>query len=148
MKSDDLMTQNIVARSQICRNLNCPRVAIANENIRSPVAAVHGHVDETLGADLEELKLSLVHVLTVTRTFGQVVDNRAFVGLGPCVPLEVDFITSRHGDMASGVSSSPVTNDIRVCEAIRFDVSIISSSSNPSSNWKLTRILIIIVSLV
>jgi hypothetical protein len=45
VKGNDFVAENVVAGLQLGRNLNSPGEAVGDENIGSPSAALHGHVE-------------------------------------------------------------------------------------------------------
>lgn len=89
MKGDDFVAEDVVARFQLGRNLKSPREAVGDENIGSPSAALHGHVEKTTLADLEELERVLVHSLAVAGALGEVVNDWTLVTLH--APISIRF---------------------------------------------------------
>jgi len=86
VQGDDLVAEDVVARGEGLGDVDGPLVAVGDELVGAPL--VGGGVDDTDLSELEEAQALLVGVGAVARALGQVVDDRAVVGLGPGVPLE------------------------------------------------------------
>lgn len=127
------MPQNIVSRSQVGGNLDRPGETICNEDIGPPLPALERHVNQSANTDLEELQLRLVCILAVTRALGQVVNNRSFVRLRPCVPFQVDLFSRLYSDMTSRCLGTLMADNIRFTEAVRLNVTIICSPNGPAN---------------
>lgn len=135
MECNDLVPQNIVSRSQVGGNLDRPGETICNEDIGPPLPALERHVNQSANTDLEEFQLRLVCILAITRALGQVVNNRSFVRLGPCVPFQVDLVSRLYSDMTSRCLGTLMADNIRFTEAVRLNVTIICSPNGPANYW-------------
>ena len=96
VQGDDLVAQDVVARGERLGDVDGPLVAVGDELVRGPL--VGGGVDDADLGQLEEAQALLVGVGAVAGALGQVVDDRAVVGLGPGVPLEGHGAASSDGD--------------------------------------------------
>ena len=88
MKGDDLVAQDVVAGLQVGRDLDLVAEVVADNLVAGPGAWGRAR-DKTLLLDLKELKGGLVDGGRVIRR-GEVVNDRAVVRLGPCVPRSGD----------------------------------------------------------
>ena len=93
MKSDDLVTKDVLAGGDVLGNSDSPGVAVGNQVVGSPVLG--SGIVETLLVDLEEGKVAgRGGSAVIASALGEVVDDRTVVRLGPGVPLELDLATS------------------------------------------------------
>ena len=105
MKSDDLVTKDVLAGSDILGNSDGPGVAVGDQVVGSPVLG--GGVVEALGINLEEREVtSRDGSAVIASALGQVVQNGTVVRLGPGVPLELDGTTSSDsGDLGTRLTA-------------------------------------------
>ena len=104
MESNNLVTENVLAGSDVLGDSDGPGVAVLDQVVGCP--AVGGGVVESLLVDLEEGKVTGGDgSAVVTGALGQVVKDGTVVRLGPGVPLELDGATSGDsGDLGTGLA--------------------------------------------
>jgi hypothetical protein len=88
VKSDDLVAENVLARSNALWDGYGPGVVVGNELVRSPLAVL-----ETGSVNLEELKVGRLGGGGILN-LGEVVDDGTDVGRGPGGPRDVELATS------------------------------------------------------
>jgi hypothetical protein len=95
VESDDLVTENVLARSERLGDGDRPLAIGSNELVGSPLARSGAAIDQASLVNLEELEGLLVDGgAVITSALGEVVDDGTVVRLGPGVPLELDLATS------------------------------------------------------
>jgi hypothetical protein len=101
VKGDDLVTENVLAGSDVLGDGDGPGEVVLDEIIGSPVLG--SGIVQSLLVDLEEGKVtSRSRGAVVTGALRQVVQNGTVVRLGPGVPLELDLATSGdRGDLGA-----------------------------------------------
>jgi hypothetical protein len=137
VKSNNLVAKDIVAWGQGLGDLKCPREASGNKDICRPLAAVHGHINETFLTNLEELKIVLVNSLTVSRASCEIINYRTFMTFRPGVPLQSDLVTCCNSYMTLARPSCPVADDIGVCEGIGLNIAVISGTIGPTDDRRM-----------
>lgn len=98
VESDNLMTSDVVSRSEIGWDSSGPGVVVGNHLVGSPGSGNSGVIYQTSFVNLEEFKSGLVNGSTVSVAVGKVGDDWAMMGLRPDSPLEINAITS--GDLS------------------------------------------------
>lgn len=118
VKSDDLMSEDILSSRNIVWNLNSPCVVILDQIITCPLSRSPRPSLESGLANLEELQSGLVLAGTVASCTGsKVVDYGTVVRFWPVGPLEVDGGTGSDWDsFAKWVGSAFVADDVGVAE--------------------------------
>lgn len=94
MESNNLMTNDIVSRSDIGWDGSSPGVVVGNHLVGSPGSGNGGVVNQSTLVNLEEFKSGLVNSSTVSVAVGKVGDDWAVMGFGPDSPLEINGVTS------------------------------------------------------
>lgn len=93
MKCDDLVTENVLAGSDVLGDGDGPGEVVGDEVVRGP--ALRSGIVQSLLVNLEEGKVTSFNgSAVVTGAPRQVVQNGTVVRLGPGVPLELDLTTS------------------------------------------------------
>lgn len=137
VKSNNLVAEDIVAWGQGLGDLKCPREASGNKDICRPLAAVHGHINETFLTNFEELKIVLVNSLTVSRTSCEIINDRTFMTFRPGAPLKSDLVAWFNRYMTLARSGSLVADDIGVCEGVGLNIAIISGTVGPTDDRRM-----------
>lgn len=131
VKGNDLMSENIVARSDTGRDGDGPGVAVGNEVVAGPVTRV-GATVETALCDLSEGEAGLVDRAAVSVARGEVVNDGAVVRLRPGVPLKSHGATSGHNGVVARGSGLLVANDVGITEGIGFDEAVVLVGGRPA----------------
>jgi hypothetical protein len=100
VESDDLVTENVLARGDALGDRHGPGVVVGDELVRSPLAVL-----EASSVNLEELKVARLGSGGIVN-LGKVVDDGTDVGLGPGGPRDVELATS--GNSSNLCASSGV----------------------------------------
>jgi hypothetical protein len=138
VKSDHLVTENVVSWGEGGWDGDGPGHVVGHELIGSPGSWGSGVVDDTLLGDLEELEGGFVDGSTVTGALGHVVDDWSLVGFWPCVPFHSDGSSSGNGGAQLCVGGISVADDIASAESGWSDETKISGRFGPSNDcwWR------------
>ena len=130
VKRDDLMTEDVLAGSKRLRNGDGPGVVLADHLDGSPLAVL-----VAVGIDLGPLEGGLVNGGDVAVVRSNVCDDGTDVGLGPCVPVELDGASG--GDLGHGVGRTLgrgvlVADDVGLAEGVRLNEAIVEILGVPA----------------
>lgn len=96
MESDNLVTEDVLAGSDVLGNSDGPGVAVGDQIVGGPVLG--SGIVQALLVDLEEREVASGDgSAVVAGALGEVVQDGTVVRLGPGVPLELDLTTSSDG---------------------------------------------------
>ena len=73
VEGNDLVTKNIVTRSDIFGDRDSPGIVVGNQLIRSPSTWGCGIINESDTVDLEEFQSRLINSLAVTTAVGKII---------------------------------------------------------------------------
>ena len=128
---NDLVSQDVVSRHNICRNLYCPVKVLSDQLIRCiyplfkrPWNRILEHAN---CVDLEELEVRLVDLLTRTLAVCQIIHNGPMVRLWPFVPVEFDLVTSSDRRVCCAGDSAFMADDVRArvcCRVYKTTVAV------------------------
>ena len=133
VKTDDLMSENVVTGLEVLGDGELPGVTVRDELVGGPAAGVAAR-DEALLCDLGPSEASLVDAGEVTADRGEVLGNWTVVRLGPGVPLQGDNITSSDSDGVADGTSALVADDIGSTEGVGLDEAVVLVSSSPANS--------------
>ena len=133
VKTDDLMSENVVTGLEVLGDGELPGVTVRDELVGGPAAGVAAR-DEALLGDLGPSEASLVDAGEVTADGGKVLGNGTVVRLGPGVPLQGDNITSSDSDGVADGTSALVADDIGSTEGVGLDEAVVLVSSSPANS--------------
>ncbi len=122
MQRDDLVTKDVVARGHGLGDRDGPAVVGGDELIGCPFAGLVRVIEHALGRNLVEFQGGLVGGGAFAVAVGEVVDDRAVMGLGPSGPLELDGGAGGHGGVELSRGGAFVADDVWVREVARIDV--------------------------
>lgn len=112
MESDDFVAQDVAACGERAGDLDVPRVTVGDQGVRGILAGHNGAVDQTGLLDLEEVEGPGGRG-AVAVDLGEVVDDRAVVGLGPGVPLQLEGVARLDGDGSAAWLRALVAGNVR-----------------------------------
>lgn len=101
VKRNGFVTEDVVARLNVGRDLDEPCVVILDQLVRAPETVLHRVVDKANLVDLEEFEGLLGDALAGAIAGRQVVDHGTLVRLRPSVPADADAVASLDLSMAS-----------------------------------------------
>lgn len=131
MKTDDLVTEDVVASRQRARDLDGPGVTGLHEVVRGPSARRAGTADETALGDLEEAEGSSGRGGEAV-DLGQVVDDRTVVRLRPGVPGQLDAVAGLDGNGGGAGLCALVASDVRGAVAVGRDEAVVLVQGVPA----------------
>lgn len=126
------MTEDVVSWGQTNGNLDGMGEAVSQKLFGGPTAWI-GSGDETRLGNLGELEGLLVNGGEITGRGGDVVDNGAVVGIGPCVPYKGHGAASSNSGGASNGGSAFVTDNVGGVHIGREDEAIVLIGSLPAN---------------
>lgn len=137
VQGDDLVAPDVVARLEVRRDLDEPRVVVGDQEVRPPGTREDGIVDQTDAADVEELERGLVDGGAVAIvTLGQHVDDGAFVGTRPGGPVDLDVVAGLDRGVPTGVGGILVADDVAAGVGVRGDVTVVCVVGGPAyADW-------------
>lgn len=126
------MAEDVVARFEVCGDLDEPRAIIGDEDIGCPKARV-GSVNVADLIDLEELQRGLVNRLAVAVAGREVVKDGPVVRVGPGNgPLDGDGVARLDGCVATGWGSVLVADDVAGLVGVGCDETIVCVGGCPA----------------
>lgn len=134
MQSDDLVAPDIVSRGEVGRNLDDPRVVIADQLVCGPSAGEGAVVGEADAGDLEEFQACLVDRGAVVVALGEHVDDGAVVGRGPSAPVDLDMVTGLNRGVATSIGCVLVADNIIIGIGVGAHETIVGITRSPDSH--------------
>lgn len=111
VQRNHLVSQNIVAGGNVRGQTDGPAQVVGQQLVGRPL--VLGDIEQAGLADLEELQLGLVGGLAGTIAVGQIVEDRALVGGGPLVPLDLEGVAGVDGCSDARGCGAEVADNVR-----------------------------------
>lgn len=133
MKTDDLVSENVVTSLEVLGDGKLPGETVSDELVGSPLASVVTR-DETLLGNLGPSEAPLVDAGEVSADGSEVLGDGTVVRLGPCVPLQGDNITSSDGNGVADRLSVLVADDIGGAKGSRLDEAVVLVASSPADS--------------
>lgn len=120
-QGQDLVTEDIPSRRNRRWDGDGVAVVVLSELVSSPEAGVavrRAHADLADFGDFVKCKLCLVNFGAIAIAIGEVVQDRAFVALGPGGPLKMDVISSNDFQRLRTRGGANVADNVRIGEFI------------------------------
>lgn len=122
MKSNDLVTKDVVSRSDVGWDSDGPGVVVGDELIGSPRAWAGCTIYKAGLINLEEFESSLVDCGAVAIAIRKVVKDWTLVRVWPDGPQQVNGCTGCHSGRCHSVSSTEMADDVGISICIRGNV--------------------------
>lgn len=133
VKSDDLVSENVVAGLEVSGHGELPGETVADELVGCPVAGVATR-DVALLGDLGPSKASLVDAGEVSADRSEVLGDGTVVRLGPGVPLQGDNIASGNSDSVADRLGALVADDVGSAKGSGLNEAVVLVSSSPADS--------------
>jgi hypothetical protein len=112
VKRNELVSHDIVARSNGRWDLDHPAVVVGNQLVIAPSARYCCVVDKAHSINLEKLESCLIHSFAGITTVGEVGNHRTVMRVGPGSPLKTDLVSSSHHGVSLGVGGIEMANNV------------------------------------
>lgn len=133
VKSDDLVSENVVAGLEVSGHGELPGETVADELVGCPVAGVATR-DVALLGDLGPSKASLVDAGEVSADGSEVLSDGTVVRLGPGVPLQGDNIAGSNSDSVADRLGALVADDVGSAKCSGLNEAVVLVSSSPADS--------------
>lgn len=134
VQSHQLVTEDIVTRSDGLGNFDHPAVVVLDQLVITPGTRNIRVVHQANAVDLEELERGLVNRFAALTAVGQIVHDGTVVRVGPFGPLNVDAVTCLHSNVALGVRRVLVADNVGRGVIFRADEAVAGVGSGPSGD--------------